>query len=83
MNANEARLLTKQNVKRQNEITKLINDGERKIKYACENGKRQSDIYAGWVDNGRPRYPEVIEHFEKLGYELRYIYGTNLFDIFW
>ena len=83
MNADEARKLTAQNEERQNKIAKLIKEGEKKVKSACNNGKRETDIYAGYCINGRPRYPEVIEHFEKLGYKLNYVYGTNLFDIIW
>lgn len=83
MNADKARQLTKQNIERQNEIGKLIKDGEEKIKWACNKGRRETDIYAGWCDNGKPRYPEVINHFKNLGYQLDYIYGTNLFSIIW
>lgn len=83
MNANEARKLTEQNDKRQNEIKKLIKNGEEKIKWACEKGYRKTDIYAGYIHNGRPMYPEVIIHFEQLGYKIEQVYGTNIYDIIW
>ena len=83
MDANEARRLTAKNVERQKEIKKLIKRGEEHIKWACEQGRRRSDVYAGYVEGGIPRYPEVIEHFKDLGYEVKLCYGTNLFDIIW
>lgn len=83
MNAKEARELTKQNKEREEKIIELIKRGEDSIKSACEMGKRRSDIYAGYCINGRPQYPEVVEHFERLGYELKYVYGTNIYEIFW
>ena len=83
MNAEEARRLTAQNIERQEEIKKLIERGEDKIKWACEKGRRKTDIYAGYVESGIPKYQEVIEHFKNLGYEVKFIYGTNLFDVLW
>lgn len=83
MNAEEARKLTAQNIERQEEITKLIERGEDKIKWACEKGRRRTDIYAGYVEYGIPKYQEVIEHFKNLGYNIKHCYGTNVFDITW
>lgn len=83
MNADEARQLVKQHSKRQNEIKERIKETEESIKSACKRGKRETTCYAGYVDNGRPEYFEVLEHFKKLGYKMEYIYGTNLFDIMW
>lgn len=83
MNADEARQLVKQHSKRQNEIEKRINQTEKDIKSACKRGRRETTCNAGYVDNGRPEYFEVLEHFEKLGYKIEYLYGTNLFDIIW
>ena len=83
MNAEEARKLTAQNKERQEEIKKLIERGEDSIKWACERGRRRTDITAGYVINGEPRYPEVVDHFKKLGYKIKYVYGTNMFDITW
>ena len=57
MNAEEARKLSAKNTERQEEISKLIKRGEDTIKWACEKGRRYSDIYAGYVENGQPRYP--------------------------
>ena len=81
MNAEEARRLTAQNTERQKEIKKLIERGEGEIKWACEKGRRKTSIYAGYVESGIPQYQEVIEHFKKLGYNVKYCYGTNVFDI--
>lgn len=83
MNANEARKLSAKHKESQDEIKKLIKKGEEKIKWACQKGRRYTDIYAGYVIGDRPRYPEVIEHFKDLGYEVKLVYGTNLFDIRW
>lgn len=83
MNAEEARRLTAQNTERQKEIKKLIERGEGEIKWACEKGRRKTSIYAGYVESGIPQYQEVIEHFKKLGYNVKYCYGTNVFDITW
>ena len=83
MNAEEARKLTAKNQERQEKIKKEIERGEKKIKSACENGRRRTDIYAGFVIDGAPQYPEVLDHFRKLGYEIKYVYGTNIFDILW
>ncbi len=83
MNADEARKLTAQNKERQEEIEKLIKSGEEHIKWACEKGRRRTDIYAGYVESGVPRYPEVIDHFKNLGYEVTLCYGTNVFDVVW
>lgn len=83
MNAEEARKLTAQNTERQKEIKKLIERGEELIRWACKEGRRGTDIYAGYVESGTPKYPEVIEHFKNLGYNIKYCYGTNVFDITW
>ncbi len=83
MNADEARQLVKQHSKRQDEIEKRINWTEQDIKSACKKGKRETTCNAGYVDNGRPKYFEVLDHFEKLGYTTEYLYGTNLFNIRW
>lgn len=83
MNAEEARKLTAQNTERQEEIKKLIERGEKQIRWACEKGRRKTDIYAGYIESGIPKYPEVIEHFKNLGYNIKYCYGTNVFDITW
>ena len=82
--AKEARKLSSKNNKRKEKIEDLIERAEIIIKMTCEDGKRNSAIYAGYVDsNGTPAYPEVIEHFKDLGYKIKYCYGTNLFDIYW
>lgn len=83
MNAEEARKLTAQNSERKNEIEKLIKRGEENIECACKKGRRRTDIYAGYIENGIPKYPEVISHFENLGYDVKHNFGTNLFDIIW
>ena len=83
MNAEEARKLSAQNTERQEEIKKLIERGEKQIRWACEKGRRKTDIYAGYVESGIAKYPEVIEHFKSLGYNIKYCYGTNVFDITW
>ena len=83
MNAEEARKLSAQNTERQEEIKKLIERGEKQIRLACEKGRRKTDIYAGYVESGIAKYPEVIEHFKNLGYNIKYCYGTNVFDITW
>lgn len=83
MNAEEARKLSAQNTERQEEVKKLIERGEKQIRWACEKGRRKTDIYAGYVESGIAKYPEVIEHFKNLGYNIKYCYGTNVFDITW
>lgn len=83
MNADEARQLVKQHSKRQKKIKEIIETAEKYIKSECKRGRRKTSINAGYVDNGRPEYFEVLDHFEKLGYKIEYIYGTNLFYIIW
>lgn len=83
MNADEARQLVKQHSNRQNQIKKRIKATEEDIKSACKRGRRETTCNAGYVDNGRPEYFEVLDHFEELGYKTEYIYGTNLFNIRW
>ena len=43
MNAEEARKLSAQNTERQEEIKKLIERGEKQIRWACEKGRRKTD----------------------------------------
>ena len=83
MNAEEARKITAQNEERKTDIFELIKRAEETIKSACENGRRSTTIYAGFVQNGRPEYPEVLEHFQNLGYTMKLCYGTNVYDIIW
>lgn len=83
MNADEARRLVKQHSERQNQIEKRIERTKEDIKSACKRGKRETTCNAGYVDNGRPEYFEVLDHFKELGYKVEYLYGTNLFDIRW
>lgn len=83
LTAQEAKQISTSNEKRRTEIKNLIETGEMGIKSACEKGRRYSTVYAGYVDGGKPEYQEVVEHFQKLGYELEHLYGTNVFEIRW
>lgn len=83
LTAQEAKQISTSNEKRRTEIKNLIETGERGIKSACEKGRRYSTVYAGYVDGGKPEYQEVVEHFQKLGYKLEHLYGTNVFEIRW
>lgn len=85
MNAEEARRKTAENEERQMEIEKLIKKGEKSIESTVKRGyRRYITIFPGWCDNnGNPQYPEVIEHFRKLGYNVKFIYGTSLYEVRW
>lgn len=83
LTAQEAKQISTSNEKRRTEIKNLIETGEMGIKSACERGRRYSTVYAGYVDGGKPEYQEVVEHFQKLGYKLKHLYGTNVFEIRW
>ena len=83
LTAEQAKQISTSNEKRRTEIKNLIKTGEMGIKSACERGRRYSTVYAGYVDGGKPEYQEVVEHFQKLGYKLEHLYGTNVFEIRW
>lgn len=85
MNAEEARKRTSQNKERKVKIRELIREGEKNIEYAVERGyRREATVHPGYCENdGTPQYPEVIEHFKKLGYEVKYCYGTSIYEIRW
>ena len=83
LTAQEAKQISTSNEKRKTEIKNLIETGEMGIKSAYEKGRRYSTIYAGYVDGTKPEYQEVLEHFQKLGYKLEHVYGTNVFEIRW
>lgn len=83
LNAEEARKISINNNERKEKVEQLIKEGTEKIKYACERGNRYTSISAGYIYGSTPQYQEVIEHFKKLGYNLKICYGTNLYEIQW
>ena len=83
LTAEQAKQISSNNEKRKTEIKNLIETGEEGIKSACKRGRRYATIYAGFVDGIKPEYQEVLEHFQKLGYKLENVYGTNVFEVRW
>lgn len=83
LTAEQAKQISINNNKRKKEIKNLIETAEQGIKSACKKGRRHSTLYAGFIDGGNPEYPEIIDHFKKLGYKLELCYGTNVYDIRW
>lgn len=81
MNAEAARRLIAQHEERKKEINKRIKDGHKAIETACKNGRRVA--YANYRKYEGFEYPEVIEHFEKLGYKVTKAHPTNMIDIEW
>ena len=83
LTAQEAKQISTSNEERRTKIKEMIETGEIGIKSACEKGRRYSTVYAGYVDGTIPEYQEVVEHFKKLGYKVKHLYGTNVFEIRW
>lgn len=79
ISAEEARRLVKNNEKRQRLIKEYIKNGEETIKDRVEKGRRETYISYG---SGSQQWPEVLEHFRKLGYRIT-TDETNIAKVEW
>ena len=77
--AEEARKLVSENETRQKIIKEMIKDGEDAIKNKIRRGERYAFVMYG---SGAHQWPEILEHFEKLGYKI-ITDETNVAEIQW
>ena len=67
ISAKKAREISEENTTEKKMIREYLETAELNIRIACKKGKTNTEIFAGPVTNGKPKYPEVIQHLEEWG----------------